>query len=130
MAQDVILGTDTGAAALLTKINGDLTELFTNQTEVQAARASTVKATTYASLDARLEALETDNATLASGSGVVVSAADTTSGYLASKLLGTSGQVTLTIGNPSGNETLTIALVEGGRNPDLEAISFFNGIAF
>lgn len=107
MAQDIVVGTDSGVTAILTKINGDITELFVTQTEVVTARTSTVTAETHASLDARLEAIETDISAIAAGSGVLVSANDTTIGVLNGKLVAGEA-IDFTEGNDGGNETLTI----------------------
>ena len=107
MAQDTILGTDVASTALLTKINNDFAECFTSIAEVVAARTSTVTAETHASLDARLESIESDISAVAAGSGVIVSLNDTTVGVLNGKLVVSDG-ITLTERNDGGNESLEL----------------------
>ena len=136
--QDTILGTDTGAAALLTKINDDMTELFLTRTEVTNARDG------EATLLAQIDLLQASIAALLAGSGCPVSAADTTPGYLDGKLLGDS-DILLTLGNPGGNETLTISLKSTGQlltmtnnltaaialaERNIENVTFFHAMAF
>lgn len=66
-----------------------------------------------ATLDTRLDDLDSAVAALAAGSGVVVSSDDTTAGYLTNKLI-TNGNfgITKTENNPGGNETLGIDIEE------------------
>ena len=79
MPQDLVVGSDSVKDSLLTKINDDITELFS------AIAALTV------------------------GSGIAVSANDSTPGYLNGKL--TAGnQVTLTEGSDGGDETLQVSV--------------------
>jgi hypothetical protein len=79
MAQNEVLGTDSVKDGLLTKINNDLAELFASLAAISA------------------------------GSGVIVSANDSTPGVLNGKLVA-GNSITLTEGNDGGNETLTIAV--------------------
>lgn len=108
MAQDTILGTDISSVALLTKINNDFAECFVNIAEVVAARTSTVTAEAHASLDARLESIETSITGISAGSGTLISANDTTIGVLNGKLVAGDG-VNFTENNDAGNETMTVA---------------------
>jgi hypothetical protein len=59
---------------------------------------------------AAIDVVEAAIGALSAGSGVTVSADDTTAGVLDGKLLAGAG-ISLTVGNPAGNETLTIAQV-------------------
>jgi len=70
--------------------------------EVTAARDG------EANLLAKIDAIDASIASLSSGSGVIVSANDTTTGYLNGKLVAGEG-VDLTEGNDGGNETLTVS---------------------
>ena len=109
MARQTVLGTDTVKNAILTKLNGNDDEEYVNIAEVVAARTSTIAGTAYASLDARLEAVEAANAALlGDGNGCPVSLDDTTPGYLDGKLIEGEG-IDFAVGTPGGNETLTIS---------------------
>lgn len=108
VSRDAILKTDTAYSSLYTKINNDMTELFTIAAEVEAARDGET------TLLAQVNALQASIAALVVGSGCPVTAADTTPGYLNGKLLGDS-DILLTVGTPGGNETLTISLKSTGQ---------------
>ena len=86
MAQDTILGTDTVKDALLTKLNGDIEEIFTEIAAIYVALAAAI-----------------------AGSGCWVSANDTTTGYLNGKLVADSyGLLTLVELDDGANESLSI----------------------
>ena len=132
--QDTILGTDTGAAALLTKVNDDMTELFAIASEVEDARDG------ESSLLDKVDAIDAEIAALTVGTGCPVSANDTTPGYLNGKLLGDT-DILLTEGSDGGNETLTISLKSTGQLATMTAatellirntenIAFFCSMAF
>jgi len=103
MTQDTIQGTDYVSTALLTKVNGDITELFAVQTEVVAARDG------ESSLLVKINAIDTTLAAVSAGSGVTISANDTTVGVLNGKAVAGIG-VTFTENNDGAAETLTIAV--------------------
>ena len=100
--QDTIEKTDSVYTALYTKVNGDITELFTYATEIENARDG------EANLLAKEDAQDAVIAALTAGSGVLVSSNDTTIGHLNGKLVAGEG-VDLTEGNDGGDETLTIS---------------------
>lgn len=106
MAQKTISASDYVSDALLTKSNDNDTELYLIKAEVEAARGG------QASLLAKQDVQDLSIAALASGSGVVVSANDTTAGYLNGKLLGTTEQIVATENNDGANETLTLSIPE------------------
>jgi hypothetical protein len=132
--QDTILGTDTGAAALLTKVNDDMTELFAIASEVEDARDGET------TLLDKIDAIDAEIAALTVGTGCPVSANDTTPGYLNGKLLGDT-DILLTEGSDGGDETLTISLKATGQLAtaaaaaellvrNAENIAFFCAMAF
>ena len=138
VSRDPILGTDTGYAALFTKINNDMTELFAIAAEVEDARDG------ESTLLAQVNVLQASIAALLAGSGCPVSANDTTPGYLNGKLLGDT-DILLTEGSDGGNETLTISLKSTGQiltlnnnltaaitlaERNLENVTFFHAMAF
>lgn len=134
VSRDAILKTDTAYSALYTKINNDMTELFTIAAEVEAARDG------ESSLLNQVNALQASIAALLVGSGCPVSANDTTPGYLNGKMLGDT-DILLTEGSDGGNETLTISLKSTGQLltmnnaltkliQDASSEAFFCGLAF
>jgi hypothetical protein len=134
VSRDEILGTDTGYAALVTKVNNDMVELFTIAAEVEAARDG------ESSLLDKVDAIDAEIAALTVGTGCPVSANDTTPGYLNGKLLGDT-DILLTEGSDGGNETLTISLKSTGQLATMTAatellirntenIAFFCSMAF
>ncbi len=129
VSRDPILGSDYVRDALKTKVNDDMTELFTIALELETARDSAHTSESHASLDARLESIEASITAAVAGSGNMVSANDSTPGYLNGKLVG-DDDVLLTEGNDGGDETLTISLKNTKQIADIDAVSFFNGIAF
>jgi len=108
VAKDTILGTDSVKDALKTKANDNFTDLYAIALELETARTSTVTVEAHASLDARLESIEASIEAGLAGDGSMVSANDSTPGYLNGKLLAGEG-VDLTEGNDGGDETLTIS---------------------
>lgn len=102
MAQDSVVKTDIVKTALMTKINGDITELFVSQSELIAGRDG------ESSLLAKQNAQDASIAALATGSGVVVSSNDATVGYLNGKLVAGEG-MDLTEGSDGGDEILTVS---------------------
>jgi len=100
MARNPLLGTDTVAEAY-PKINLDFIQCFVNIAEVVAARDG------QATLLAQIQYLQTQLSALASGSGVVISADDTTAGYHEDKVL-PGAFMSFATNSPGGNETRTI----------------------
>jgi hypothetical protein len=105
MSQDTILGTDTGYEAFITKINNDFTECFVNIAEVVAGRSG------YDSLILKMNQLDSAILAVTAGNGSLVSANDTTPGFLNGKMAA-GDWITLTEGNDAGDETLTVAVNE------------------
>lgn len=101
--QDTILETDSVYTALITKLNEDVTEIYTYVAEIVAARDG------QSTLLAQINALQASIAALQTGSisGLLVSSNDTTVGYANGKLLAGEG-IDFTEGNDGGDETLTI----------------------
>lgn len=115
--------TTTVKDAILTKLINDLTELFAASaaisTEVEDARDGETDLLT------KIDAIDTAVGALASGSGVVISANDTTAGFLNGKMLAGEG-IDFTEGNDGGNETLTI-LCEDATSANKGIASFDTG---
>ncbi len=86
MAQDTFTSSDTIGDVLVTKIQGDLTELF-----------------------ALISSIQSSIAALTVGTGCPVSANDSTPGFLNGKLVA-GANLDFTESNDGGNETLTIEL--------------------
>jgi len=98
MSQDTVIGTDSVLNAILTKINGDIAELF-----------SAVVAL--------------------SGSAVLISANDSTPGFLDGKAVaGNAIDFTVT-SDAEGNETLTIAFADD-KDKEIEFRRFAYSIMF
>jgi hypothetical protein len=91
---EIIQATEDGFDALPSGL-GDLS------TEVEAARDG------YSTLLEKEQAQDTAISAATSGSGVLVSAADTTIGYLNGKLVAGRG-VSFSVSNPGGNESMAI----------------------
>ncbi len=112
MAEQTILGTDLVRDALLDKTNDNVSELYTDTSsvtvEVEDARRG------EATLLAKITLMDTGIEAATTGSGVLVSASDTTLGFLSTKIDTTS--ITATIQNPGGNESI---LFDGSLEHDL-----------
>lgn len=143
--RDPILKSDTGYAALYTKVNNDMTELFAIAAEVEAGRDG------ESSLLVQINKLQASILALSTGSGCPVSANDASAGYLNGKLLAGEG-VDFTEGDDGGDETLTISCEDASDSNkgiasfsdtdfvatdgavslsrDFDSIGFFNAIAF
>lgn len=110
-------GSTTGKVAFLDKIKEMLSEIYTSYITPIDDLAQTMGDTTdeviaardgEATLLAKQDAQDLAIAALAAGSGVVISAGDTTAGYVDGKLLA-GDYITLTKGNAGANETMTFA---------------------
>lgn len=117
VSQDEILGTDYVRDALKTKVNDDMTELFTIAAEVEAGRNGET------SLLAKMQALNAAITALTAGGGILITTSDTTPGVGQNKILVGEG-LEATVGNAGANETYTIDAA------DAVGLSFFNSIAF
>ena len=106
MSVSTILGSDTVRDALKTKVNANDSNLDTRvsalEGEVEDARGSDVDVNT------RIVEIETDIASIAAGSGVIVSVDDATVGVLDGKLLAGEA-IDFAVDNDGGDETLTIS---------------------
>jgi len=99
--QNTLLGTDTVPEAY-PKVNTDIGRYYLTKNEVEAARDGETD------LLAKNNAQDDAISALAAGSGVVISANDTTVGFLNGKMLAGSN-ISLTENNDGGDETLTVA---------------------
>jgi len=118
---------DQASTYFLGSHNTNIDLMDANTTEKENARNSTVNGTNYASIDARLEAIETAIAAAVAGSGNLVSSNDTTPGYLNGKIVAGEG-VGLTEGNDGGDETLTIDAEQAVEQA--LGLAFFQTMAF
>ncbi|MDY6827233.1 MAG: hypothetical protein SVV67_08720 [Bacillota bacterium] len=80
VSRDALLKTDTVYSALYTKVNGDMTELFSIAAELEAARDG------ESTLLDKIDAIDDAIAALTVGTGCPVSANDAVPGYLNGKL--------------------------------------------
>jgi len=107
MARQEILGTDTVKDAFLTKNASNMGEAYVNTAEVVAGRdGETTLLAQVNALQALIDAVEASIAALVQGSGIPISANDTTAGVLNGKALAGEA-IILTEGNDGGDETLT-----------------------
>jgi len=130
MARQTIVGTDTVAAALLTKQVNNTDDSYVNIAEVEAARDSeasllakqdaqdalvlsntneiTAARDGEASLLAKEQAQDNSILAVTAANGSLISANDTTPGFLNDKLV-VGTDIALTENNDGGNETISIS---------------------
>jgi len=104
VSRDPILGSDSGVTALLTKINNDMTELFTIALEVENARDG------ESTLLAQINTLQASITALTAGSGCPVSSNDTSAGYLNGKLVYPHDTIQREEKSDGGDETMEVTV--------------------
>jgi len=102
MAQTTWTGSDQAKGVLLDDVQDNDTELYATKTEVENARNG------EASLLAKQEVQDTAILAAQGGTSSLISATDTTNGFLLAKLP-KGANITVTQGNTGGNETLTFS---------------------
>ncbi|RJR14273.1 hypothetical protein C4588_00355 [Candidatus Parcubacteria bacterium] len=110
-------GNTTGKASLLDKIKVMLSEIYTTYVaEIEAARDGETD------LLAKINVIKAAISSAAGGTYSLVSAADTTNGYLNDKITSTGGTLTKTIASPGGNEKLNLEITRFGVTTTSSAV--------